>query len=225
MSDRIITPHINDILGDDPVSLENLSQIVDHCYERSKLKKSGVSTYDKDLRNSYTMYNAVLDMDEESVIRALCDWNRISGFSQFKAVDSEHTTIGYDKTLIYAEGGFFASHTDGSVNSSHVGTLVILPPKSLSPYEGGELYVNDNSSTSDETEWTFVYIKLNQSHRVDRVVSGLRVAFKYNVYDNTPVPERPPIVKWNFDDQICDDYHSEELEDDFSDDLDFGLFD
>ena len=208
MNNRVITPHIHGILNNDPVSANNLNEILDHCHERSKLKKGGVSTYDKTLRNSYTLYNAVLDMDDGEVIQALCDWNRSSNFSRNLPIDPAHTTIGYDKTIIYEKDGFFESHTDGKIDPSHIGTLLIFPPKSLSPYEGGELYISFQPYTAHETEWIFMYVRIGYEHRVSKVTSGIRTVFKYNVYDNTPVAT----VAMNDDDSDSD---SEMIEDDY----------
>jgi hypothetical protein len=231
---RIITPYVIGILNNDPVEHNDLSKIIDHCHTRSRLKKSGVTTLDILLRNSYTLNNALLDMDEEQIINVLA--KLFDPQNQFMD-DSEYLSIRYDKTLVYTEGSFFTSHVDGQISPSHVGTLLILPSKTLTPYEGGELCLNtqdlfelgyldiDDSYTSDELEWTLVYIPLGIHHEVKTVESGTRVTFKYNVFYDPPtqykyVLRKKPLDPFTNDiDVVADCYHSE-----YEDDLSFDLF-
>lgn len=95
----------------------------------------------------------------------------------------------------YRPGDFFARHTDSRAGPDHIGTMVLIPPASQMPFEGGELRVwappggeaskeggggeeEDLliSVTQHATDPTFVFIPLGCPHEVLPVTAGVRVA-------------------------------------------------
>lgn len=101
---------------------------------------------------------------------------------------------GYVKVLLYDMGCEFGWHCDSetrevdelelvsSNNWVQHGTLIILPPKSVCQYEGGELEFGCSTFTAHETFWTYVVIPFGVKHRVSRVSSGKRIVFKTLLY-------------------------------------------
>lgn len=85
------------------------------------------------------------------------------------------------KLLKYNVGGKFNCHVDGVQNEKHLGTMILLPPKSLSEYEGGELVLYKDEQeiivNSDEMNWTFVFIPTNMKHEIKEVTKGIRFSF------------------------------------------------
>lgn len=84
----------------------------------------------------------------------------------------------------YGPGGFFVKHSDGKKAPRHFGTLLLFPPATMSPFEGGNLILYpDNMSPiyiepSKFTKWTIVAFTLNVAHECTEVTSGQRFVFK-----------------------------------------------
>ena len=92
------------------------------------------------------------------------------------------------RALRYTEGGFFAAHTDSAMEPGHVATLILIPPKSYSDYEGGELVVHHgpdhcpsgSASFQQQTiaahpeHFTLVALPLGTLHEVAPVTRGTR---------------------------------------------------
>lgn len=95
---------------------------------------------------------------------------------------------------VYAKGDHFDWHDDrprdmDSAKQSNT-TVLLLPPKSFSPFEGGELcFHTDGSSFVDQTirtngfsQWMVVWFPHSTIHRVNPVISGERYSFKFNAF-------------------------------------------
>lgn len=104
------------------------------------------------------------------------------------------------KLLKYETGGKFKCHVDGVKNERHLGTIILLPPKSLSKFEGGELVLYKGEEKiiveSDKLNWIFVFIPINTKHEITEITSGIRFSFVksfvidediYYFMKNTPV--------------------------------------
>lgn len=86
------------------------------------------------------------------------------------------------KALRYRAGGFFTAHTDSPSGPEHIATLILIPPKSYSDHEGGELVIHPTDSESASPtvvsahSWltTLVVLPLGVPHEVRPVVSGTR---------------------------------------------------
>lgn len=217
-----ITRHIIGIHNDDPVSIFNLPDIINHCQDRSYLRKAGVLTYDESLRGSYTI-DAKLEMNEDEI--AEIAFGDIEGF---RSIDLLNLTLRYDKTLVYTEGDFFATHTDHSESDPHAGTFLIFPPKSISPYAGGILKIDDNEIIADDKEWTCTFIPLGTKHSVTKVESGSRIVFKYKVFSyklRTLTEIIPPPPTYD-DEQLCDGaFYDNNSESSSDTPMGFDLFD
>ena len=82
----------------------------------------------------------------------------------------------------YLKGGKFDKHSDGKINQNHIGTLVLIPPKNFSEYEGGELIlynmdddnIVDEIIVSDKNGWQLVFIQIGQKHMISEIVKGIR---------------------------------------------------
>jgi len=97
-------------------------------------------------------------------------------------------TLYYDNNfdlLKYEEGDFFAKHTDGNSELNHFGTLLILPPKAYSNYEGGELILYDGEEEieiiSDQNYWKIIGFNTEIPHELKPVTSGTRYAYKSKI--------------------------------------------
>ena len=90
--------------------------------------------------------------------------------------------------LKYEKGDFFDYHTDGKSELNHVGTILLLPPKSFFNYTGGELVLLCDDKeiiiNSDENEWFCICIDINIKHKVNKILSGKRVVFKSKLFKN-----------------------------------------
>jgi hypothetical protein len=109
---------------------------------------------------------------------------------------NDHSKI---RILKYEKGGMFKAHHDHKTDENHIGTLVLLAPKSLSNYEGGDLIINkkirvaqsderketnrdyENNEeiieiTSDEEYWISVGFPLETQHEVTKVTKGVRIS-------------------------------------------------
>lgn len=94
--------------------------------------------------------------------------------------------------LKYLPGDFFAKHKDGVSSKEHVGTILIIPPKAVCPYEGGELVIYGDFATkkhntieceitADQTKWTIICMNVNIYHEVKPTISGTRFVFKNKI--------------------------------------------
>jgi len=97
-------------------------------------------------------------------------------------------TLYYDNNfdlLKYEEGDFFAKHTDGDSELNHFGTLLILPPKEYSTYEGGELILYDGEEEikiiSDQNYWIIIGFNTEIPHELKPITSGTRYAYKSKI--------------------------------------------
>jgi predicted 2-oxoglutarate/Fe(II)-dependent dioxygenase YbiX len=93
----------------------------------------------------------------------------------------------YGKLLKYEIGDFFARHTDGKANSSHFLTIIILPPKEINQYEGGELifYTDGGQITITNqmlNNWTFIIFRTTVPHECLPVTSGTRYSFTFQYH-------------------------------------------
>lgn len=84
--------------------------------------------------------------------------------------------------MVYDEGDFFAKHTDGRANDTHYCTLLLLPPKKINRYTGGDLIIYDGPVQSvirpHSTDWTLIGLPLNVPHECTPIQSGRRIVFK-----------------------------------------------
>lgn len=104
------------------------------------------------------------------------------------------------KLLKYDVGCKFKSHIDGIKNEKHIGTIILLPPESLSYYEGGELILYTEEEEiivkNDEMNWIMVFIPINMKHEIKEITSGTRFSFVkpfilnddiYYLMNNSPI--------------------------------------
>jgi len=86
----------------------------------------------------------------------------------------------YFNLLKYEEGDFFKEHQDSKYIENHIGTILVYPPKKLSNYEGGELYLSKENVIIEayEDKWSIVLLHVNTLHEVKPLKSGLRYVFK-----------------------------------------------
>ncbi len=93
--------------------------------------------------------------------------------------------------IVYETGGFFAKHTDSKSDDIHMATLLLLPPRSVNDYKGGELIVYDGTQTTsitpDDTQWKFIAMPLNVYHELKPVTEGRRVVFKRDFHLNKEI--------------------------------------
>lgn len=94
------------------------------------------------------------------------------------------------KLLKYEKDGFFTKHKDGKKNNLHFGTMLILPPKTINSYKGGELvlYINNDKVIINQYEekWKLIIFGLDVEHELNKVLEGTRYVFKSEVeYDNS----------------------------------------
>jgi hypothetical protein len=94
------------------------SDIADIPWIVSDIGRNGVRSYDLDYRRSFE-YSC--EIPETNI------GNRYGAPTCWK--------------MIKYENGFFKKHTDHQGHPNHSGVDVLLPPKSLSSYKGGELVV------------------------------------------------------------------------------------
>jgi hypothetical protein len=194
------------IVDDYPVSLENLKNITSFCTFSSDVMKNGKMVQDLSIRNSFTYDKMKLDVDMNEIINIL---NVVP--------DIYCTKIIYDKVLVYTQNMFFSKHKDHNENNYHIGTLLIMPPKSLIDFKGGELVMYDEKESDknpikwihDNNNWTMVYLNLGIYHSVEKILSGTRIAFKYKVFsDKLQLSDSSILYKIN---NI--EYDSDEIED------------
>lgn len=110
------------------------------------------------------------------------EFSKINEFYGNSIQDNDFDSILYNwKLLKYEEGGKFDEHIDGIKNERHMGTMILLPPKKLSNYKGGELVLFDDDKkieiSNDENKWIFVYIPTNMKHKVNQVLEGTRFSY------------------------------------------------
>lgn len=100
----------------------------------------------------------------------------------------ENTMRSWD-VLKYEPGDFFDYHTDGKSEKNHVGTIILLPPKSIFNYSGGELILLCDDKeiiiNSDDNDWFCVVFDINIKHKVNKVLNGSRIVFKSKIFKNS----------------------------------------
>jgi len=125
--------------------------------------------------------------------------------------------------LKYEEGDFFAKHTDGDSEFNHFGTLLILPPKAYSEYEGGELVLYDGEEEieiiSEQDHWKIIGFDTEIPHELKPITSGTRYAFKTKIIipdDTTEISIYNKNSIEYTDDNVTkdDDYYSDDSSDD-----------
>ena len=94
----------------------------------------------------------------------------------------------YGKMLKYDVDDFFAKHTDGKASDNHFQTIVVLPPKEINQFEGGELiFYTDEGEIFINNEmlinWLFIIFRTTVPHECKPVTNGVRYsfAFKYEM--------------------------------------------
>ena len=96
------------------------------------------------------------------------------------------------------KNGFFKEHVDKQVHPKHCATEILLPPKTLCSYEGGELVIKEDKKENfikpDENDWTYVFMPLGTLHRVEKV-EGMRYSFVRPIYGEENFEYDPPIEK------------------------------
>ncbi len=99
--------------------------------------------------------------------------------------ENEHKLRKWD-IIQYKTGDFFESHVDGKKESNHVGTIIIIPPKSIFDHNGGELVLicgrQEIKISSDLDKWFCVVFDTNIKHKVNEITSGTRIIFKSKLF-------------------------------------------
>ena len=90
------------------------------------------------------------------------------------------------KAIKYTKDSFFSLHRDIFDKIYDIGTIVIIPPKSICNYTGGELnlYFNEKefiTVIADDIMWMYCIFDYNVYHEVLPVLSGERIIFKNNI--------------------------------------------
>lgn len=105
----------------------------------------------------------------------------------------------------YMNDGFFVKHSDTKINENHIGTMVLLPPKLYSEYEGGELIlydINDSAKIEEKVvpnidTWKLVFIKIGQQHEISKVTKGIRYSFTSPYFINFTTQTLKSSKKYN----------------------------
>ena len=106
----------------------------------------------------------------------------------FNVVNSLDRYLTSMRTVRYDVGDYFGMHKDTKVSPSHVGTLLLIPPKDMYSHEGGVLKVSGRDIVAHQTRWTIVVFSFREYHEVQKVTSGTRYVFKYQVHSDILQP-------------------------------------
>lgn len=80
--------------------------------------------------------------------------------------------------------GFFIEYTDKRKSEQHFANLLLFPPASISPFEGGDLFLYPIGEQSVKIrpskfkDWTIVAFTFNVRHECSPILSGRRFVFK-----------------------------------------------
>jgi hypothetical protein len=151
---------------------------------------TGENTVDSNIRNSFKGKEPVVinfDYQEKKYQVGLDKFYPDFKFKYRYDFNEEGNYIHWE-AIRYLSGGFFARHIDGQEDTSHYGTVIILPPTNYNVikeelttepvYTGGELILEDTEITADETQWKIVLFTIDTPHKLKLVLSGERIIFK-----------------------------------------------
>lgn len=104
-------------------------------------------------------------------------------------LENTHKYKSLWKVLKYTKESFFTLHRDKFDHLNDIATIVIIPPKSVCDYTGGELNLYINSKDfktviADDVDWTYCIFDYNVYHEVMPILSGERIVFKNNIITN-----------------------------------------
>lgn len=168
-------------LPPDVVDDAHLQRILATPSEPSRVAVGAAHRVDPAIRQSETWPHAELKLGgDESLVK---DW-----IAETLELPATGLRFGTGKLLRYRAGCFFAQHTDGCVGPDHVGTAVLLAPRT---WHGGDLRVDGRRVATHPTQWTLAAFRLGVRHEVTRVTHGERVAYKFEVlHDQQRVASR-----------------------------------
>lgn len=159
------------------VKVENLFSIFDNYAIKSTVSINNVETVDENVRNSKILkgvciretYNVIPRSKFNDILPAVFE-------SKYQLPEKNWDMI------VYEEGGFFSKHSDSKKSANHMGTILLLPPKHLNDYEGGELIIYDGNNQysilPDKDKWKCVMFPVNVYHELKPVTKGRRIVFK-----------------------------------------------
>jgi len=167
------------ILNDNTLLLDNIVWKISSIGDI----KTGENIIDTNIRNSFYSEDYIRikysDFVYNNVIRDILDIDIDCN------LELKYNNTGYYlewKMLKYEKNGFFKKHKDGKKNDLHFATALLLPPKVINSYQGGELVLYDNNNetiiTPDEKEWKLVVFGLDVEHELKEVLEGTRYVLK-----------------------------------------------
>lgn len=153
---------------------------------------SNIDIINKNIRNSYSctknigLYNIKISKENLNELKEVlpihirefdftyeCQWNDRGNYKKWTL----HK---------YMKGSKFSKHVDGQSSPHHYGTLLILPPKDLYNFEGGNLIIYDENKkfiiNHDQTKWKLVFFPINVLHEVEEITSGTRYVLKSKLF-------------------------------------------
>lgn len=180
--------------------------------EPSKVAENNKMVINESIRKSFIMSNQPIDITinyglngyhyasekiDTLIKTVMPKYLHGARYNLFEPDDKSSLSVLEEKwdLLIYESGGFFSKHTDSKKFDNHYGTILLLPPKSLNNYKGGELILFDGSVEHiiepNPVKWKLVGFPVNVYHELRPVISGRRLVFKnkllipeyiYNLY-------------------------------------------
>jgi len=179
----------------------NWSDIIDKARNESKKTLTGTRQGLKDLpevrlsfSSYFSKYSLTAAYDSKYYDRNYGKYHRDTLLESIVNKEKLHPSFG-DLSItdgeihFYSPGCFFKRHSDSRRNACHVGTLVVVFPKKLSPHEGGKLILHPRNKDSvvieaDQEQFTVVIMSLDLEHEVTNVISGERIIVKFEITIN-----------------------------------------
>ena len=192
----ITNPEISIVSGEIKFDSDILSNLINVLsWDESKVgnNKLGINKSNTNIRSSKIAQEKANVIIETSELNNIID--DILMDEKFTLSNSKSNITWFDENTMrefdiikYEQGDFFDSHIDGKSEIDHIGTILLLPPKSIFNYIGGELIliIDSNKITinSDPINWTCVVFDINVSHKVSKILGGTRIIFKSKLYKN-----------------------------------------
>lgn len=159
----------------------------------------GLNIFNKDVRKSMVCTKKVNLFFDNNLnnhiiqnfigIKTPTDYQNNITYSNITWNDNNHNMRIFE-IIKYQKNDFFSSHIDAKENSSHIGTIIIIPPKSMFNHQGGELILQTNEKeiiiNADDTKWFCLVFDINIKHKLNKILSGQRIIFKSKIYFKQP---------------------------------------
>jgi hypothetical protein len=155
--------------------------------------------------------------------------------AEYEIPYSGYSSVNRWDMLVYDKNDFFIKHTDGKLSDRHYATLLLLPPKKINNFTGGDLIIYSINEpvtiNADLNNWQLIMFPIDIYHECTKILTGRRIIFKskfeipthvfeldkfknsnYGIFKETP---SNPITS---DNQIKDKAFNEKSHDSSSDD-------